>query len=388
MNSEISKMNGVFINSIDIQDKILNNEIKDNLYIKKRAGFKKPTKIAYLGGSVSAGKFPWHMGLKEFLKTEEEKNFSIGGVGAFFSIFNLNNILNYNPDVVFVDFTVNEICSKTYIILETFGRILSFLISRNIDCCLIHNYHISFQNNFNDKKTPNTILILEQLADQLNIPSINFAQYFGDLLRENKIKNENFLSDSCHLNQEAKSYISFLYESQNIKNLIKKEEFDKQSFLMDYKDIHISYHHPNALCETNKTDNIDPRPGLLIKKFLESKDFKINAYIWQENQEFTLEFYGRWLFIHDLMGPHCGKIFIRINNNTEFSVSRFDSYCSEHFRHHFVAIDCNENNHHKVSFKLLKEDQKIQILDKRQKTLKVPEDLNITINYIFQICSM
>lgn len=417
MTIEETKMNGVFASTpdecnFDLNPVVLNDKILDNILIKKRAGITRAEKIAYIGGSISiyppvtSGpnvkeafiRQPWHLNLKETLRrynilVSEERNFSIGGVGAFFTVFNLTEILKYSPDIVFIDFTVNEIGTKDYIILEQYNRILSFLISNQINCCIIHNYHVGIQVDFDTKKIPNAIRVIESIADQLNVPSINLAQYFGNCVLENKLTKADFLVDSCHLSSAAFSHIGDFYEEFNLKDLFTGNATITQQYLPEYKNLHIHHHSPlNGLREVILPDkqtqgNIDVRVVEILSPFV--RDYEdVIPYIWENNQSVSISFHGRWLFIHDIMGPTNGRVRIKVNNGAEFYVKRFDANCSEQFRNNFIAIDCKEIGSHEVELTLVQEHKKTEILLTRNKTLKEPKDLNDTISYIIRICSL
>lgn len=391
---EESKMNGITVN---VQGDELNNNTSDiiktldNVYIKSRAGIQSFERIAYLGGSISSSHLtPWHRNLKQYLTTKnvtvvDEKNYSIGGVGAFFSVFRLHEIIKNNPTVVFIEFTVNEICSKSNVIHETLGTIISFFAQKNVDCCIIHNYHTCFQTDFDALRTPKCIDCIEQLAQETNVPSINFAQFYGDLLREHKIETKDFLGDSCHLNESAYTFFEQFYDTHDLLQVTKTGK--PQTFLKEYENIEPLKH--NLLSSNLEYINIIDTPLLADSRIVSLVKRETTEFFrWNEEKEIVFTFSGKWLFIHDIIGPTSGTVKVVVNDAFVKMIPRFDSYCSDMFRHHFFAINCNTPGIHTIKLTLLKEHQKQEILNKRNKQFKDAKDHDITESFIVSVYSL
>ena len=83
-----------------------------NFLSKMRAG--KPVRVAYLGGSITAAP-GWRVQSRQWLQekypaaTVEEIHAAIGGTGSDLGVFRLQaDVLRHNPDLLFVEFAVND----------------------------------------------------------------------------------------------------------------------------------------------------------------------------------------------------------------------------------------------------------------------------------------
>jgi lysophospholipase L1-like esterase len=336
-------------------------------------------KVAYLGGSITAQP-GWRVFSREWLsdnypETEIiEINAAIGGTGSPFGVYRLrDHVLQYSPDLVFVEFAVNDSSTETEKIIRSMEGIVHQIWQQNpeIDICFIYTIKEDFIVIYQQDSLPTSIITMEKIADHYQIPSINFGPevlsrvtdgkvlFTGDETAKDTI--EVFSPDGVHPYPDSghKIYLDVFADA-----------FSK----IQSKPIHeIASHKINNPLIANPLVNaqmidwttIDTNEGLNPINVKDDPTFKgFSRYFdslgeGKPEDSISFSFRGKSLGFFDVIGPGTGTLSVSIDGE-ESTYSRFDKYCT-YWRISYKTIDGLEDAEHTVTFKVLD-----QLVDKKE----------------------
>lgn len=351
-------------------------------------------KVAYLGGSITEQN-GWRIysleWFKQFFPKSEftEINAAIGGTGSDFGAYRLKEqVLKFKPDIVFVEFCVNDngVCP---------GRITRSMegIVRQIrqndpttDICFIYTIMEGYLNEEMAGDLPKSVEVMEQIAERYEVPSINYGnevcrQVYNKQLvftgREKEIDGVKVFSpDGVHPFPDTGQMIYHDVLTRSFKKIVQNST---QQI--------IPHTLPNPIdpeCFIN-TQMIDISQFYLDKgwRILSVKDdprfsgfAKHLEKVGQANpdSELRFRFNGTSFGIFDLIGPGSGKVEITVDGNVVDTIMRFDSYCT-YWRKHYFVIDQLKDAIHNVTIRVLPDPfDKALILSKLDKKMKDPEE--------------
>ena len=173
---------------------------------KKKILKGQPINVVYFGGSITQMD-GWRNKTTEWLQNTftnsifREYNSCISGSGSYFGVYRLEeDVINYSPDIVFVEFAVNDSISDHYIdgaLKNNFIEILSRIKSAKPDSDIVLIYTISKKmlTFYNNRKLYSSAKKMEEIAAKFNIPSINFGFRTSFLWQHKLLRfdiNDNF----------------------------------------------------------------------------------------------------------------------------------------------------------------------------------------------------
>lgn len=183
-----------------------------NVFARLNSG--KPTVIAYLGGSITAGagassadKTSWRALTTAWFRAQYPKaqitevNAAIGGTGSDLGVFRLQrDVLDKRPDLVFVEFAVND-DGHGEIVGPSMEGIVRKIIAANpkTDICFVYTIHAGMLPDLKSGKLPATMQTHESVAERYGIPSVNVgAAAFIEEVNSGRMAWEEFTKDGCH----------------------------------------------------------------------------------------------------------------------------------------------------------------------------------------------
>ena len=382
----------------------------------KKATQGKSLKVAYLGGSITAQEgwrvksFDWFK--KRFPKASfTEINATIGGTASDFGAFRLGDqVLKYHPDLVFVEFAVNDDGATEDRIIRAMEGIVRQIWQQNTktDICFIYTTKQSYiEKGFG--KLPTTALIMEKVADNYQIPSINFGVEVAKCVAGNKLimrgadRQQNgievFSSDGVH---------PFIATGHVIYNQIFTRSFE--TLIANNKDTALKHILGKSMNKESLShpQMLDISKGKLCKgwKILPIKEIPIYAdmgkndvptftdfghYLTnfgkatQSGESLTVHFKGKTIGMSDFMGPAAGKVQVEVDGFLKDTISRFDPWCT-YIRMNYFFVDKLENKEHVVVFRLLSEPfDKTTILAQIGNKMENPVDYKENNWYIAKI---
>lgn len=310
----------------------------------------KEVNVAYLGGSITAAN-GWRVKTTRWLKEAfpkariHEIHAAIGGTGSDLGVFRLQrDVLDHKPDLVFVEFAVNDGGRQPEAIWDSMDGIVRQIWQANpqTDICFVYTFRVNYEKELREGECPRAASAMELLADHYGIPSINVALKIAELEQQGKLKFKSdqpltnglirFSKDGVHpLDQGHEIY------TEVIGDAIQKMENDSQP--VDHADKlkqpFVKSHWTNAkmipLEPSMLTGNWKklPADNILQKRFGNRM-----GQIWEADapgSRITFRFRGTQAALYDLLGPDGGQVLITVDGKpSQKPVARFDSYCTYH----------------------------------------------------------
>lgn len=376
----------------------LKNDKKTNLAFEQLKEFRKrgglpnfynkikntrEVKVAYLGGSITEAREGWRTLTYNWLRVNypetifTEITAAIGGTGSNLGVSRVeHDVLQHKPDLLFVEFAVNDKMEKHENVLRTMEGIIrkTWKVDNSIDICFIYTMVEDQCEELLKGELSSTIKAMEKLADYYNIPSIHVGKKVVQLIQEDKLvftadpsENVNkivFTKDHTHPLSESGHPI---YGSTIVKYLKEMESFGKvgkHKLKKDYVADNWQNANVYSIVDMVKTGNWELlREG--DKLFDRFSHFMPAIYKGSPGAKLSLQFKGTAIGLYDILGPGSGKIKVTIDGK-ERKIQRFDSYCSYN-RLSSIFIEKQMNNTlHKVEIEVLDEEfDKEEILSKR-----------------------
>ena len=368
----------------------------DNLFYKLEN--RDTVKVAYLGGSITAQpgwrvySMDWFKG--NYPETEiVEIHAAIGGTGSPFGVYRVNDhVLQYKPDLVFVEFAVNDASTPPEKITPSMEGIVHQIWQQNpeTDICFIYTIKEDFIPVYQKDSLPSSIITMEKIADHYQIPSINFGPevlrrvtsrkvlFKGDEAAKDTI--DVFSPDGVHPYPESghkiyrdifvKAFSQLKAKSENtiaahkIKDPLSNPLVNAR--MMSWK----------AVSSGSELTPINIAGHSVFDGFAKYFDSIGEG---QPGDSVSFTFQGKGFGFFDVIGPGTGSLSITIDGK-EQNFSRFDKYCT-YWRISYKTYENLENGVHQVTIKVLNNPiDKKAILAQRNNTMENEDDFE-TINW-------
>ncbi len=314
-------------------------------------------RVAYFGGSITAAD-GWRPKTLKWFQQEfprarfSEINAAIGGTGSDLGVFRLqHDVLDFQPDLVFVEFAVNDGGAAR----EQIHRAMEGIVRQTwrtfpeCDICFVYTIAGNMLETQQAGKLPRSIEAMEELATHYNIPSINFGLEVARLEKEGKLvfkapKPTNdvqraaladkmiFSSDAVHPHADTGHE---LYR-QAVAGAF------EQMRSMPAKSV------KRVLGAPVRTDNFENAKMFpLRREFLQGNWQQMDAAtnnlaksfskrmpgVWRAGEagdSLEFKFRGTAVSIYDLLGPDCGQLRVVLDGKDLGLKPRFDQYCTYH----------------------------------------------------------
>ncbi|QDT84701.1 SGNH/GDSL hydrolase family protein [Gimesia chilikensis] len=310
----------------------------------------KEVNVAYLGGSITAAN-GWRVKTTKWLKEAfpkariHEIHAAIGGTGSDLGVFRLQrDVLDHKPDLVFVEFAVNDGGRQPEAIWDSMDGIVRQIWQANpqTDICFVYTFRVNYEKELREGECPRAASAMELLADHYGIPSINVALKIAELEQQGKLQFQSdkpladgiiqFSKDGVHpLDQGHEIY------TEVIGDAIQKMENDSQpvNHADKLKQPFVESHWTNAkmipLEPSMLTGNWKKLP---VDNILQKRFGNRMGQIWEADapgSRITFRFRGTQAALYDLLGPDGGQVLITVDGKpSQKPVARFDSYCTYH----------------------------------------------------------
>ena len=164
-----------------------------NFFVKTQKG--DSVRVAYLGGSITAQE-GWRVYSLKWMKEKfpnakfKEINAAIGGTGSDFGVFRLNDhVLKFQPDLVFVEFAVNDGGAPSEKIIRAMEGIVRQIWQKNpfTDICFVYTLKEDFLEDEMKGVFPHSAQTMEKVADKYAIPTINFGFEVSNQVKKGKL---------------------------------------------------------------------------------------------------------------------------------------------------------------------------------------------------------
>jgi lysophospholipase L1-like esterase len=325
-----------------------------NVLAKLAAG--KEVAVGYLGGSITA-QAGWRvMTLKWFQQTYpkakvREINAAIGGTPCGLGVFRLQqDVLRHKPDLVFVEFAVNDGGTRAENIWRAMEGIVRQIWTRDptIDICYVYTvYTRGMPNDYAKGFCPRSTSAMEMVADHYEIPSINMGMRVVELEKSGKLIYKPqidpktgkplpvgdkivFANDDCHpLPAGHKIYTDVITKAIDSMTSLGHPgpHTIKKPFIADnWEAAKIVPLKRSMLTAGWKKLSADKGLGRRFAKYMPE--------LWEATkpgEKITFRFRGSKVLLYDLLGPDGAQAIITVDGKRrDKPVKRFDGFCTYH----------------------------------------------------------
>lgn len=345
-------------------------------------------KVAYLGGSITAQP-GWRIYSQEWLSKQypgaaiAEINAAIGGTGSSFGVYRLREqVLVQNPNLVFVEFAVNDAKAERETIIKSMEGIVRQIrqYDSEIDICFVYTIMEDFINAYKKDSLPLSVATMEQVAEHYGIPSINFGSEVMRRVAEGEVL---FKGDS-----EAKDTINVFSSDGIHPHPESGHKIYRDVFVKAFEAMQKGATHKLTLHDLGEPLSDELLMNTMMASWTEVDSARSLETVFVEGDpnfdkfsrymqsvgkgdpgdEISFRFGGSSFGFFDIMGPGTGTVEVTVDG--EKSVySRFDKYCT-FWRISYKTFDGLSDSIHTVSIKVLDQEvDKMAILKENDRAL-------------------
>lgn len=321
-----------------------------NVRAKIEAG--QSVKIAYLGGSITAAP-GWRVLSREWLTKQypgvpfEQIDAAIGGTGSDLGVFRLkNDVLRHGPDLLFVEFAVNDGGAPPEQIHKAMEGIVRQTWRANPTTDIVFVYTVSepFLEQLRNGKMQRSASAMEDVAEHYKIPSIHLGVKVVQLEKDGELV---FKAPRPADIREARPLV---FSTDGVHPHVETgHEVYAATIARCWPAIMEASGKPadHALDQPLRTDNFEraqqipitanmlkgawkklPADHTLARRFARNMPELYEAEAPGAALEFTIE--GTTLAIFDLLGPDGGRLKIMWDDLPPTYQNRIDPYCTYH----------------------------------------------------------
>jgi len=362
-----------------------------NVFAKWKAG--KEVRVGYLGGSITEQN-GWRPKTLAWFKTQypaastTEINAAIGGTGSDLGVYRVRqDVLDHKPDLLFVEFAVNDGGAPTDRILKAMEGIVrqTWHADPSTDICFVYTLTEGMLGDLEGGKFPHAASVMEQVADHYAIPSIHMGLEVAHLHQAGKLiftgpqpKTDAeraglngktvFAPDGVHPYPETghELYLASIERSfAKIAPVGKPGRHRLPAPLVADNWERAKLIPLSAVQLSMGWQKLDPATDPRAKQFQ-----KRLPELWKTNkpgETITLRFKGTALSIYDLLGPDCGQVSVQFDDRPPVVMARFDSFSNYHRLATLPVTDGAPDTIHTVKIRLLPDQpDKLKILHQRK----------------------
>jgi len=319
-----------------------------NVLTKLEAG--KEVKIAYLGGSITAAR-GWRVKTLAWFAEQfpdakpSEINAAIGGTGSDLGVFRFgHDALQHGPDLVFVEFAVNDGGAAPERIWRAVEGIVrqTWAANPRTDVCFVYTYRVGYEKDLDEGLCPRAASAMEMLAEHYRIPAVNVALRVVELHAGGKLiyKSDEpapegvirFSKDGVHpLDEGHQIYTDVIADAVTAMRGKVQPADHGAKLATPFVEDHWQAAKMVPITESMLTGTWQrlPEDNPLARRF----GNRMGA-LWETTQpgsKISFRFRGSQAKLYDLLGPDGGQVIVTVDGQTrEKPVPRFDSYCTYH----------------------------------------------------------
>ncbi|SHF15216.1 SGNH/GDSL hydrolase family protein [Pedobacter caeni] len=399
---------------------------------------KKSGNIGYLGGSITRAGNMYRVQSAKYIQSMfpgsklQGINAGVSGTGTDLGACRLyDQLLKYHPDLVFVEFAVNQAFP------DGMEGIIRQIIKYDptIDICILYTIYEGQAKYYAEGKVPPNIAALERIAAHYNLPSIHMGLQAGILEAEGKLlwkagqvlsqersqvpgQKHNptlspgqliFSQDGVHPSEAGGS----LYAGAIARAMEKMKENDQPKahvmpagLIADHWEDATMYAPKEIATFSREWSSVDPNEIDQFRQFSGWFPYVMKAD--QPGASFTFKFQGEMFGFFDIGGPESGQLIVELDGKkvklnpgrfphmgkavpegeAEVAVlNRFNSFCNNRYRGQYHIIEVEPGTHEvRLSISPVIPDKR-KILGEKQldDITQHPEKYNRTAAYIGKI---
>jgi acyl-CoA thioesterase-1 len=316
--------------------------------ISMRLAEKLPVTVAFLGGSITEGAgaseadtYSWRALTGKYLEerfADQVFDFINAGVGGTNSTLGAHRLQEHvlrlgRVDLLFVEFSVNDDSDREESIRGMEGIVRQCRrLSPDTDICFVYTAaekNLSGSNPFN-------IAVHEEVAEQYDLPSINFAARIYEATQAGQMEWTELAPDGYHPNDDGHAlYASFLQEYLEIALVSNSTPLNSEITLSIPPPMEEQNYEYGSLLDFRAADHSD---GFELRE-LTSEDPLMNwrfgtEHMYTDSKEaaFSFTVTGQSAGLLLLYGPDSGIFEYSLNGAPFTAVNLFDEWCPLAFR--------------------------------------------------------
>ena len=331
-----------------------------------------PVHVGYLGGSITEASQGWRDQSLDWLqKTYPQAKFTginagIGGTGSELGVFRVQSqVLERKPDLVFVEFAVNDNEKNIEHIYKAMEGIVRKTWQQNpqTDLCFVYTLTADMASFFQNGKLPTSALAMEQIAEHYGIPSVCLGLKVADLAKEGNLIFKGrpqdhpdkivFSPDNVHPYPQT----GHLLYTQALSEALQKMAFHDTK--IQTHALPVPYRSDNwqqaqmipvnALSKQGQWKELTPQTDT-VANLLKNR-FSGLLKSGQPGDYLEVKMKGEICGLYDVMGPGCGQFSVEVDGEDKQIISRFDAY-STYYRAHFFLVPVLPGTAHTIRFKI------------------------------------
>ncbi len=311
-------------------------------------------RVAYFGGSITAAA-GWRVKTLQWLQSKYpqakvvEINAAIGGTGSDLGVYRFQqDVLAHQPDLVFVEFSVNDGGAPPERIWRAFDGFLrqAWRQDPSIDFCFIYTFRVGYETDLRQGFCPPAASADEMIAEHYGLPSVNVALKIVQLAEAGRLVYVpgrdaqgqplpvpagiiKFSDDGVHpLDEAHQVYADLIAEAlEQMATVAAPAPHDlKPPFIAD---------------NWEGAKLVPLQPAMLSPGWrkLDATDGVARAFadrmpeMWQADrpgERLHVRFRGTAIQLYDILGPDGAQVMVTLDGKTTGPVPRFDSFCSYH----------------------------------------------------------
>lgn len=327
-------------------------------------------KIVFLGGSIThhAG---YRVQTTEWLEKQypniqfEVVNSAIGGTGSDLGVFRTDrDVLAHDPDLVFVEFAVNDAKTDSLVICNSMEGIVRKIRKHNpeTDICFLYTLNQSMLDDVEAGRTYRSVRYMENIAGYYGIPSVDFSKDVMSLSKKGELvfKGERdkdysekivFTNDGTHPTTDGGHVIYTRTLTTALQRLSGKSNGAAHSlpeplYAENYERAKMipaqDFPHTAGWKVVGEDDK--------AFKYFQGSPAVLPTAIASASPEdaITIRFRGTRAGIFDIIGPSSGGITVSTDGNDPIYIRRFDVYCGNRNRTSYRLFEPLEEGEHTV----------------------------------------
>ena len=308
----------------------------------------KPVTVAWFGGSITEGAgasrgdetsyrgLVGHWFTTTFPQSHVTNiNASIGGTGSDLGAFRLGrDVLTHKPDLVFVEFAVNDGGAPE----ATIDRAMEGIVRQirradpDTDICFVYTFVVGWLPDFQAGRLVPSVQRDENVAAHYGIPSVNVAAPAAEKLNAGTMTTAEFSKDGVHPTDVgyriyADALIGFLEAQRDDRARPRRHPLP-----------------PPLRLDTLETarmigaDTITPAPGWSLTDTDMTGRFPHLLVSNTPGATQTVAFSGPILAMYYVLGPDTGAFDYRIDGGAWQTMDPFDVFAKDYFRAHYRLL--------------------------------------------------
>jgi len=330
-----------------------------------------PVTIVYFGGSITN-----HAGYRIFSEDWFKKqypeskfttvNAGIGGTGSDLGVFRMDqDVLEHNPDLVFVEFAVNDGGTDSLVICHSMEGIVRKIRVHNplTDICFLYTVNQVMLDDLMQGRLYKSMRYMENIAGYYQIPSVNFSARVIDLVKTDSLifKGEKgkdyggkmvFSDDGTHPTFDSghKIYTQTLTQAMLAMGKMKSTKIENglkpPLYPGNYEraqSVSVSEFRKSAGWKVVPTDD-------KIYKYYQGSSKVFPDLMVSDNPEDFIEikFKGTVAGLFDVIGPGSGGFTYEVDGGKKTAVRRFDVYCGNIYRSNYKLLPVMDEGIHTI----------------------------------------